>query len=388
MTVAGVGIILGAGIYALIGIAVGSTGNALWLAFLFAAFLSAFTGLSYASLATTFSSDAGEYDYAEHIFNKKVAWVVGILVIATGFMSAATVALGFGNYLHAIIGGSTVYLALAILIICTLVNLKGIKASSTLNIICTIIEAAGLLFIIGFGMKTLGNVNYLEMVTGLKGIFEATALIFFAYMGFESIVKLSEETKDPHKTIPKALILSVIISAIIYILVAFIAVSVIPWQDLHASKAPLATVASALVGSNAFLALAIIALFSTANTVLVSLVTTSRLIYGMAKKRGLPKILSYINPTTKTPWIAIIILTVITALFIFIDDIGFVANLNDIFLFITFGVVNLANIVLTYRQPQRKGFVTPGNIGKYSTISILGLLVSLFMLFYAFHNVF
>ncbi len=388
VTVAGVGIILGAGIYALIGLATATTGNALWLAFLVAAVLSAFTGLSYASLSTRFSNDGGEYDYASRAFNKTTAKIVGLMVIATGFISAATVALGFGNYLQAIIGGNTILLAFIILIICTLVNLKGIKESSLFNIICTVIELAGLIFIVGFGFKYLGNVNYLAMTQGFHGVFQAAALVFFAYMGFESIVKLSEETKDPHKTIPRALILSVIISAVIYILVAFIAVSVLPWQELYASKAPLATVAAALVGSRAFLALAIIALFSTANTVLVSLVTTSRLIYGMAKERALPQFLRYIHPTTKTPWIAIIILSAVTGLFILIDNLGFVANLNDIFLFITFGIVNLANVVLTYRQPIKRGFTTPGNIGKYSTISILGFLVSIFMLYYALNNVF
>ena len=107
----------------------------------------------------------------------------------------------------------------------------------------------------------------------------------------------------------------------------------------------------------------------------------------MAKKRVLPRMFAYIHPATKTPWIAIFLLSIITALFIFIDDIGFVANLNDVFLFLTFGVVNLANVYMTYKQPLKKGFVTPGNIGKYSTISILGFFVSLFMLFYAITNV-
>ncbi len=388
VTVAGIGIILGAGIYALIGIASGYAGNAVWLSFLFSAILGAFTGLSYAELASFFKKDGGEYDYANSAFGSKMGWIVGIMVIATAFISAATVALGFGNYLQALIGGNVLLFGFLIVLVTTIVNMVGIKESSAFNIVCTIIETLGLVFIIIFGLKYLGKVNYLEMAQGLHGVFRAAALVFFAYMGFESIVKLTEETKNPNKTIPKALILSVALSAVIYITVALVAVSVIPWQELSASKAPLAQVAAFLVGSKAFVVLAIVALFSTANTVLVTLVTGSRLVYGMAGEGSLPRLLSKINRATRTPWNAIIALSVITFAFVLIGDIGFVANLNDVFLFITFGLVNLANIVLRYKMKNvKRGFVAPLNIGKFPVLSFLGVLVSFFMMVYALINI-
>lgn len=388
VTVAGVGIILGAGIYALIGIGAGYAGNGIWLAFLLSAFLSAFTGLSYAELSTLFKDDGGEYDYAEKAFNKKTAWVVGMLVLATGFISAAAVALGFGRYLSAMTGsGNVILFGVLLILVMTIINVLGIKQSSFFNIICTIIEFAGLFFIAAFGFKYLGNANYLDLAQGMHGVFKAAALVFFAYMGFESIVKLTEETKNPEKTIPKALVLSVIISAVLYVLVALIAVSVVPWQELAASKAPLASVAAALVGSKAFLILAIVALFSTANTVLVTLVTSSRLLYGMAQRKSLPAFLSHVHQATRTPMNAILVMTLITILFTLIGNIEFVANLNDVFLFMTFGMVNLANIVLRYTLDRKRSFRAPVNVGKFSVLSLLGLLTSIFMLVYAFGNI-
>ncbi len=389
VTVAGVGIILGAGIYALIGIGAGYSGNGLWLAFLLSALLSAFTGLSYAELSTLFKDDGGEYDYVEKAFNKKTAWVVGMMVLATGFISAAAVALGFGRYLSALLDTNFVILfGVLLILVMTIINIMGIRQSSFFNILCTLIEFAGLLFIVIFGFKSLGSINYLDLTEGFHGVFKAAALVFFAYMGFESIVKLTEETKNPEKTIPKALILSVIISAILYVTVALVAISVIPWQELAASKAPLASVAAALVGSKAFLILAVVALFSTANTVLVTLVTSSRLLYGMAVRGSLPKGLSHVNPVLRTPLNAILVMTLITILFTLIGNIEFVANLNDVFLFMTFGMVNLANIVLRYTLDKKRSFRAPLNIGKFSLLSFLGLLTSIFMLWYAVGNIF
>ncbi len=389
VTVAGVGIILGAGIYALIGIGAGYAGNGIWLAFLLSALLSAFTGLSYAELSTLFKDDGGEYDYVEKAFNKKTAWVVGMLVLATGFISAATVALGFGGYLSALLDTHFVVLfGILLILVMTIVNFMGIRQSSFFNIVCTLIEFGGLVFIVIFGFKSLGNVNYFNLAQGMHGVFKAAALVFFAYMGFESIVKLTEETKNPEKTIPRALILSVIISAILYVIVALIAVSVLPWQELAASKAPLASVAAVLVGSKAFLILVIVALFSTANTVLVTLVTSSRLLYSMAQRKSLPSFLAQVHAATRTPMNAILLMMTVTILFTLIGNIEFVANLNDVFLFMTFGMVNLATLVLRYTLDKKRSFRVPVNIGKFSVLSFLGLLTSMFMLVYAVGNIF
>ncbi|MBI2671757.1 amino acid permease [Candidatus Woesearchaeota archaeon] len=389
VTVAGVGIILGAGIYALMGVAAGTSGNATWLAFLISAFVALLTGLSYAELSSMFKGDSGEYDYVKEAISKKFAFFIGLTMIAAGFISAAAVSLGFAGYFTQLVNMPLIYAAILLILLMTLINFIGIKETSWFNTVSTFIEFAGLVIIIVLGFKYLGNVNYFEMPKGITGVFSSAALVFFAYMGFESIVKLSEETKNANKVIPKALIYSVIITSILYVLVAVSAVSVVGWEALYKSPAPLAFVAATVLGSYAFVLLGIIALFSTSNTVLITLVATSRLMYGMAKEKSLPKIFTLVHERTKTPWAAIFFVMILTIVFALVGDISLVANLTNLFLFITFASVNLSLIILRYKcKNNKRGFVCPGNIGSFSFIAFLGFLSSLFMMGFVVYNLF
>ncbi len=387
VTVAGIGIILGAGIYALIGVAANDSGNAIWLAFLISAVVAAFTGLSYAELSSMFKGDAGEYDYIHSAFNKKIAYFGSLAIIFAGIVSAATVSIGFAGYFTSIFNVSLLIAAIGLVILMTLINFIGIKQSAQFNTISTFIEFAGLLLVIFIGAKKIGSVDYLVMPAGMSGVFSAAALVFFAYMGFESIVKLAEETKNPEKTIPKAIVYSVIITTLIYILVSIAAVSVLDWQELGHSTAPLASVVASSLGPLAFVIVGIIALFSTSNTVLITLVTTSRMIYGMAKENTMPKIFSYIHKRTQTPWVAIFFLAATTIAFLFTENLEFLANLTTLFLFIIFALANLSMLILRYTMKEKKrGFYCPGNIGRFSVVALLGFLTSVFMLYFSVVN--
>lgn len=389
VTLAGVGIIVGAGIYTLIGVAASSSGNATWLAFLISALIALFTGLSYAELSSIFKTDAGEYDYVKTAINKKLAFFVGMSIIIAGFISAAAVSLGFAGYFTQLVPIPLLVAAIGLVVLMTLINFIGIKETSWFNTVSTIIEIAGVLLIIALGIKHIGSVNYLEMPKGLNGVFSSAALVFFAYMGFESIVKLKEETKNPDKVIPRALMYAVVITTVFYVLVALAAVSIIGWEELSTSKAPLASVAAVAFGGYAFILLGIIALFSTSNTVLITLVTTSRLVYGMAEEKGLPKVLSLVHERTRTPWVAILAIALLTIIFSFIGDIEIVANLTNLFLFITFAFVNLSLMILRYKlKTKNKNFICPGNIGKFSVTALLGFLTSLGMIVFVLINLF
>lgn len=387
VTLAGIGLILGAGIYTLIGIAASSSGNATWLSFLISAIIVIFTGLSYAELSSIFKGNAGEYNYLSIAFNRKFALLTSLSIIFAGFTSASAVALGFAFYLSSLIKIPIIVGAVLLILLMTFINFKGIKESNRFNKFSTMVEFAGLIIIILLGITKFGSVNYLEMPNGFSGVFSSAALIFFAYLGFEGIIKLSDETKNPQKIIPKALIYSILITAVVYILVAISAVSVIGWEELANSKAPLATVASAVFGPWAFFLLGIIALFSTSNTVLIILVTTSRMIYGMAKTKSLPFVFSKVHEKTRTPYIAILSLMAASILFVLIGNLKFIANLTNLFLFFTFASVNLGLIVLRYKcRYKKRGFVCPGNIGKFSVIALFGFLSSLFMFVYVIFN--
>jgi len=381
VTLSGLGIILGAGIYALIGKASGLAGNSLWMSFAISAFIAIFTGLSYAELSSMFPKASAEYEYTSNAFGKRLAFIIGWLIILSGVIGASTVALGFGGYFKALFNIPIITSALVLIIALSFLLFWGIKESARFAIVATLIEVAGLLIIIFIGVPYLGKVDYFEMPMGMSGVFQASALVFFAYTGFESIVKLSEETKSPEKTIPKGLIFAILISIVIYILVAISVVSVIGWEKLSVSDAPLSDIAFSAFGSNAFVLLTIIALFSTSNTVLLMMLGSSRIIYGMSDSLHLPNILSKIHFSRRTPWTAIIVTSVLSLLFVFAGDIAFVANVANFTLFVTFFVINTALIVLRFKEPQTvRPFRVPFTIGKFPLIALLGMLFSVFML--------
>ncbi len=382
-TCAGVGIIVGAGIYALIGSAAGLAGNMIWLSFLIAAVVAALTGLSYAELSSLFSKSDGEYSYVQKAFSwKAVSFVTGYLVILSGVVGAGAVAFGFAGYLSQYVGIPLFILALGAIALFSLVNYAGIEQSSKVNVIFTFFEIGALIAIIILAFKNIGSVNYFTTPSSV-GVLSAASLIFFAFTGFEAIVKLGEETKNAKRTIPLALILSIGITTIIYMLVGITAVSVIGWDVLAASKAPLALVASKLMGSSAGVLLSIVALFSTGNTILVLLVTTSRMLYGLGKDvRGL-RMFSILSAKRRTPVNAIILTAIISALFVlFGKKIDFVANISNVLLFITFFLVNIAVIALRFNgfAKKKRQFTVPFSIGRFPVLPALGALTCIFMI--------
>jgi basic amino acid/polyamine antiporter, APA family len=381
VTLCGIGIILGAGIYALVGKAAALGGNGIWMSFLIAAIIAIFTGLSYAELASMFPKAGAEYVYTKKAFGKRIAFIVGWLIIAGGTIAAATVALGFAGYFSALFSTPIIPTAIVLILLLSFIVFKGIKQSVWLAISFTLIEIAGLILIIFVGIPYFGSVNYFE-IPSFNGVFAAAALIFFAFIGFEQIVRLSEETKNPQKVIPLSLIIAIAITTIIYILVAISSVSVLNWEVLGASKAPLSMVVGSALGGEAFLVMSVIALFATANTVLLMLLATSRITYGMAKSNSLPSLIAKVHKKTRTPWVAILLLMIFSILFILIGDIELVANLANFTVFLTFIVINISLIWLRYKQPALvRSFKVPLNIGKFPILAFLGALFSLVLMF-------
>ncbi len=388
VTLSGIGIIFGAGVYALIGKAAGLAGNAVWISFFFAAIVAALTGLSYAELSSLYPKAGAEYVYTEHAFNKKLAFIVGLLIIIGGIIGAATVSLGFAGYFSTLLktllnfNAPAVIIAAALITILGFVNLWGIKQSVGVAILFTLIESAGLVAIILIGLPHIGKVNYFEFSPlGLSGIFAAASLIFFAYLGFEEIVKLSEETKNPTKTIPRALIIAMVVSTLVYILVAISAVSVLGWEKLALSNAPMGDVAATALGANAFFVLSVIALFATSNTALLMMLASSRIMYGMATEHGFPEIFSRVHKIHRTPYFAIFLVVLMAILFALVGKIELIADLTNFVAFVTFIAINASVIVLRNKFPNsNRHFHTPGSIGKIPILPVLGILFSAFML--------
>lgn len=380
----GVGLILGAGIYAILGEAAAVAGEAVPLAFLLAAVVAAFTGLSYAELASRFPRGEGDYVYVrESLDSKRLAEAVAVLRVAVGAVSAGAVALAFAGYLDALVGAPRLPVALGLVLAATVVNFWGIGVSAALNVAFTAAEVLGLALVVWVGWDSWGSVALFESPSGLGGVVQAAFLVFFAYLGFGSIVTVAEETEDPTRTVPRAIVVAILTTTVLYVLVAVSAVGVVDWRTLGASDAPLSLVVETGGGRALGSLVAGIALASTANTVLVLLVSTSRLTYGVSKTeyRSFPAAFSRVHPRRHTPHLAVALVGALTVPVVFLEDLGVVAGLANAGLLAVFVVVNAALVKLRWDRPDdRGGFTAPLTVGRLAPTAVAGLLTSLGLL--------
>jgi APA family basic amino acid/polyamine antiporter len=381
VTLSGIGIILGAGIYALIGKGAALAGNALWLSFAISAVIAVFTGLSYAELSAMFPKAGAEFEYVNRAFGIRAAFVIGWLIILSGLIGASTVALGFGGYASTLTGISPALLGAILVIALTLLLTRGIRISALFAVVFTLVELAGLLLIILVGIPSIGKVDYLEMPLGFSGVLTAASLVFFAYIGFEDVVKLAEETRQPERNIPRGLLIAMAVSILLYVLVSIAAVSVAGWEALAASDAPFATVAGQALGGGASLLISGIALFATANTVLLMLLASSRISYGMADAGHLPARLALVHHVHGTPVWATLAIGAAACLITLTGNIGFAAELTNFTLFLTFTVINATVILLRVRHPRlHRPFRVPGSLGRVPIPPLLGVITSVVLL--------
>ncbi|MFX0081261.1 MAG: APC family permease [Candidatus Hodarchaeota archaeon] len=389
LTIYGVGNVLGAGIYALIGEVVGKTGNISWLAFVLASITGALTGLSYAELSAMYPKSAAEFVYTEEAFKIRIlSFILGWIIIFSGILSAATVALAFGGYLADLINVPSIFIIISfgilLVIALSIINSLGIKTSTRTNIVFTLVEALGLIIIIILGFFGKSEPNYFVLPSGasIGAIFSAVALIFFAYIGFEDIANIAEEVKNPQKNIPKAIIYSIIITTVLYCFTAISVVSILPPSDLADSDAPLNEVATEVLGPGGGMVMSFIALFATANTVLIMLIVTSRMMYGMARDKALPEELSEISPEFRTPTTSVVLTMCFTIIPVLFGDISIVAHATVFGVLINFFLVNVSLIALRKKKPDfERPFELKPSYKGIPIIALLGSIICIALLF-------
>ncbi len=372
----GIGNIIGAGIYVLVGAASGLAGNGIWLAFLIGAVIALFTGLSYAELGSMYPHAASEYMYVGRASGRRMlSFLSEWVMLITEIVAAATVSLGFALYFQSIYAVPMVPLAAILLCGLTLLVMLGIKESLKVNTVLSIVAVIGLLIVISAGVPRLGTINYLELPHGMTGVLGASILVFFAYIGFDNIVNLGEETKKPHINIPKGILISIVVTTILYILVGFAAISLVPWNTLSTSDAPLALAASATLGPVAFVVLTFAALFTTLNTVIVLLIVSSRIIYGMAKEGALPSVLSKLGKKTSAPYVASAVTLVVALSFLSLGGIDIIAEITSFGSLLVFTLINLSLLHLRKIAPNlKRPFKAPLSIGWLSITALIGAI--------------
>jgi amino acid transporter len=372
VTAGGVGIIIGAGIYVLLGAATALAGPAVWLAFLLAAVLSVLTGLSYAELSSMFPSAAGEYEYTRHALPEWVAFVVGWTMIMALVVAAATVSIGFARYVGYFVDVDARVAALGLLTIVSAVAMAGIKQSARLMVALSAVQVGGLVLVVLIGLPHVGDVD-LVAGTRVGGVLGAAALVFFAFIGFDEVITLAEETRDPTRTVPRALLLALGLSAALYVAVAIAAVSVLGAAALAASPRPLADVMAHVLGRRGATVVAAIALVSTTNTTLLALTAASRVLYGMAKAGAMPRRFADVHACRRTPGRAILAVALVAAVFAGLGDFAVIAAVTDFAVYVVFLAVNATVIVLRRTRPEiPRPFAVAGAVGGVPLLPILG----------------
>ncbi|MDT5386929.1 MAG: hypothetical protein QOE04_570 [Mycobacterium sp.] len=394
-----VGDILGTGVYALTGDVAAEVGGAAWLPFLVAFLIAVVTAFSYLELVTKYPQAAGAALYTHKAFGIHFAtFLVAFIVMCSGITSASTASRFFASNFFKGFGldwGTTgiVLVAVLFMVIVAVVNLRGVAESVKLNVVLTIVEVTGLMLVIFVGLWAFtrgGDVDFSRVIAfdtaenknAFLAVTTATSLAFFAMVGFEDSVNMAEETKDPVKIFPKMLLSGLGIAGVVYIIVAIVAVALVPIGTLEASETPLVEVVKAgAPGLPIEQILPFISMFAVANTALINMLMASRLIYGMAKQHVLPPVLGTVHPSRRTPWVAILFTTSIAfGLILYVTAfanekaISVLGGTTSLLLLAVFAVVNVAVLVLR-KDVQAEGahFKTP------TWLPVVGFVASLYL---------
>ncbi|HWI22077.1 MAG TPA: APC family permease [Baekduia sp.] len=363
-----IGDVLGAGIYALVGVVGGRVGGAIWMAFAAALILALITAFAYSELVTKYPRAAGAALYVNKAFGIHfVTFIVTFAVMASGVASAATLSRSFGgDYLADFVDLPTIGVAIAFLLLVAVINARGIAESVKLNVVLTTIELCGLVLVAVIGLAFLADgggetSRAFEIKEGealIPAVIAGAGLAFYALIGFEDSVNVAEETQKP-RDYPLALFGGILIAGAIYLVVTIVASMAVPTDKLAGSDGPLLEVVQLgplAIDTKIFSA---IALFALANGALINMIMSSRLLYGMGRADVLPSAFSKLLPSRKTPWVAILFTTAIAAILVATGDLSDLADMTVLLLLGVFTLVNLSVLVLRRDPVEHDHFKTP-----------------------------
>ncbi|MCH2158478.1 MAG: amino acid permease [Oleiphilaceae bacterium] len=379
----GLGTILGAGIYVLVGKIAATSGTLAPLAFLVAAIVAGITALSYCQLVVMFPKRSGETHYVDAAFQQPfLTRVIGLLVVFTGIVSCATLANGFVGYLQSFYPIES-WIAICIVVIgMSAIAFYGIAESLWAATIVTLIEISGLALVVFYGGSqvelTTTSLNELFVPTSTNdfGLILAGAfLTFYAFIGFEDMVNIVEEVKEPERTMPRAIILALLISSVIYIAVAVVAILAMPMAELANSEAPLRALLERY-DTNLGKWISVISLFAIINGVLTQIIMASRVLYGMANQQRVPQVFGLISEKTKTPWFATFAVTGVVLMFALALPLVTLASYRSFIVLCVFTLVN-ASLVVLRRNKMTEDFTL-----KTPAYPLLGTIICIALLIF------
>jgi len=375
----GIGAIIGAGIFVVLGIAIGYAGPAVIVSMMIAGVVASFTAFSFAEVGSAIPKEGGVYEYVYETVSPSVAFVVGCLWLFAQTVAGAAISLGFASYFVAmfpLFSMRTVAISAALAL--TALNLVGIKQSATVNNILVLTKIAILCLFVMTGVFQIDPRNYSQFApNGLFGILQGAAFIFFAYLGFGRIATLGEEVKNPTRTLPLSVLLALATSVIIYVLTGFTATGLQDYKILAGSGSPIADAAK-MTGNFAIVAtVSFGALIATASVLLTNLIGLSRVSFAMARNGQLPKSVAKVHSGFGTPYVSILIMGMLMSVLAFVSDLRQTAAITSFSILSTHVILNYSAIRLRKKIPNLKTFKAP----LYPVIPSLGIVSCIILMF-------
>jgi APA family basic amino acid/polyamine antiporter len=399
-----VGDVLGSGIYVLIGLVAAAVGGAFWIAFMAGVAVAAVTGLAYAELVTKYPQAAGASLYVNKAFRKPVlTFFITICMLSANMAAVGSLASGFVRYFAGVVGMSedavvpTLLIALAFIAVITVINLIGITESVVANVIMTFIEISGLVIIMIIGVIALftgiSDPGVLLQFSGegsrAIAVVSGVSLAFFAMTGFENAANVAEETIDPSRAFPRALIGGMLTAGVVYVLVSIAAALAVPINTLSGNtlleviRADLLPISVSVM----LIVFGLIAMIAISNTTLVTVVAQSRILYGMAREDVVPSVFAKVHPTRRSPYVALLFGAAIVGTLLLIgaliqlsgsdlDIVDRLATITVVFLLFIYALVIVACLKL------RGSDETPDTYRASTPLLILGIIGNLVVLLY------
>jgi len=356
----GLGAIIGAGIFVVTGVAAGIAGPAFIAGLIIAGIIALFNGLSSAQLAAVYPQSGGTYEYGYKLLNPAFGFSAGWMFLISKLSAAGVVAIGFGSYFSQLVSvASPLTYSISAVIFLTVANYFGIKKAGTLNLIIVIMTLFSLIYLIISGLPEIKGENFIPFApNGILSIAESSALLFFAFTGYARIATLAEEVKDPEKTIPKAIIITIVTAILLYTAVSVVMIGVAGTKEISGSRSPLQVVAGSL---NAPLLKTIITIgASTAmlGVLLSQILGISRMMLAMGRRNDLPPALQKIHKNYKVPHIGIIFTGLIILVLTIIGSFEFILGSAAFTILLYYSITNIAALKQLKRE-QKYGKVIP-----------------------------
>lgn len=362
MVLYGLGTTIGAGIYALVGEIASVAGYFAPVSFLIASLLAGFTAISFAELCSRFPRAAGAALYVKQGFaSERLSTIVGLLVITAGLVSAAALVNGFVGYLHQFIGIDRAIAIVLVTLLLASIAAWGIAESVTIASLITVIEIGGLLLVVAVSSEGLSalSTRWIELIppadiASWGSVYLGAILSFYAFIGFEDMVDVAEEVKDVKRNLPLAILLTLGITTLMYMLLMVTAVLSLPPEELASSAAPLARLYEYHTGEKAVI-ISIIGMFAIINGALIQMIMASRVLYGLSSRGQLPELLGVVHHRTRTPLIATAVATGIVLVLALIGRLASLAETTSVIMLMIFSIVNLALWRIKRRDPHPAG---------------------------------